>query len=757
MEWKKIPVTSTSGISSHFAVSLSPEPTIVIFGGLQQDYSRKNSTITFDLESQKFSQTISDSQSINEKRGLGTFLIRNKKILPDARERHTLSLLDGNRVVLFGGIGDQKKRYNDVWILSTIPKKYQWYKPKIVSIETPSERYNHTCCVYKNSIYLFSGWDGNFKNDVWKLTEIKTDTFKWELINKGGNEDTFPLGRFQHSASIIDDKMYVFGGKYKNISLNDLWTFDLKNNQWTEIKMNDGDYIPKTRYGHTSCCIGNTLFILFGYTKDEMDSNKQYPTNILTFENGKFKEIDTNDLVGISPTGRITSTCCVVEVDKIFVYGGISMIDNKLKRTNDCWILETGLKKIKSIKSEKPMIGEYEILKRLGKGSQGIVYLVKDKNEAVFALKSMSIEENEDNETSKEVTLSAKLNHPNVLSIHRHFYVEKYGDYLLCLLMPYCDGGDLDEFLKKKRLTEKEMVNISVQIFDAISYCHKENVMHRDLKPQNIFISTDELKIKIADFGLAKNVEQSMAKSFVGTPIFMSPEIFSGEKYSFASDIYSLGAILFCIFSRYKKNVDFKIDSNYKVLEETLNETTLKFKDHYISIIKKCIQKNPQTRPQASELLEEFKLIEKELSSMKDEEFRLSETFTRLSITSNDGENPSTNSLDDSTPTGTNSTTPKPNDFSESVLLTPDKSFGSSFDENKSNSILNSNNDVSNWLKSIGMSKYESNFIDNGYDDLEIIKIDGLTDDEMVEIGINLIGHRKKIKVRVAELQALEK
>jgi serine/threonine protein kinase len=70
----------------------------------------------------------------------------------------------------------------------------------------------------------------------------------------------------------------------------------------------------------------------------------------------------------------------------------------------------------------------------------------------------------------------------------------------------------LDEFLKKSILNEKEMVHIIVQIFDAIAYCHKQNVMHRDLKPQNIFISKENLKIKIADFGLAKNVEQSKTK-----------------------------------------------------------------------------------------------------------------------------------------------------------------------------------------------------------------------------------------------------
>jgi hypothetical protein len=94
MEWKQISVPSSLGISSHSVASLTPEPTIVIFGGIQQDYSRKNSTLTFDSDSQKFYQTISDNQSISEKKGLqNLFTNKSKKILPEPRERHSLSLL----------------------------------------------------------------------------------------------------------------------------------------------------------------------------------------------------------------------------------------------------------------------------------------------------------------------------------------------------------------------------------------------------------------------------------------------------------------------------------------------------------------------------------------------------------------------------------------------------------------------------------------------------------------------------------------
>lgn len=176
MNFKKISLTSSEipqPTSSHGLVSLLNEPTVVMFGGMQSDYKRKNPTWTFDtgkflnflkifLDSLKFNEAISGMEpntSVEKKGMFGKFgdLFITKKQVPEARERHTLSVLDGNRVLLFGGMGDLKKRFNDVWILSTIPNKYNWYKPKIISKELPSERYNHTCSVYESNLILFGG------------------------------------------------------------------------------------------------------------------------------------------------------------------------------------------------------------------------------------------------------------------------------------------------------------------------------------------------------------------------------------------------------------------------------------------------------------------------------------------------------------------------------------------------------------------------------------------------------------------------
>jgi len=111
-------------------------------------------------------------------------------------------------------------------------------------------------------------------------------------------------------------------------------------------------------------------------------------------------------------------------------------------------------------------------------------------------------------------------------------------------------------------------------------------VIHRDIKPQNIFILTkrDEKgnaigkQVKIADFGFAKNTQTSIPLSFAGTPHFMSPEMFSNDSYDFPSDMWSIGVSLYCIFvrNRVKKNIDFKNELNKPNIDITLKKNKFK-------------------------------------------------------------------------------------------------------------------------------------------------------------------------------------
>jgi NIMA (never in mitosis gene a)-related kinase len=117
--------------------------------------------------------------------------------------------------------------------------------------------------------------------------------------------------------------------------------------------------------------------------------------------------------------------------------------------------------------------------------------------------------------------------------------------------MDYADGGDLSDKIKSTKeshefITENEVLNYFTQMCLAIKHIHDRKIIHRDLKAQNIFLEKNGT-IKLGDFGIAKVLEQTVAQANtqVGTPYYISPEIIKGKKYSFETDIWSLGVILY--------------------------------------------------------------------------------------------------------------------------------------------------------------------------------------------------------------------
>lgn len=115
--------------------------------------------------------------------------------------------------------------------------------------------------------------------------------------------------------------------------------------------------------------------------------------------------------------------------------------------------------------------------------------------------------------------------------------------------MERIDGETLGEFLKRikgKYLNEQFIIQIFYQLVSAVKHCHDNKVIHRDLKPDNIFI-TNNYQIKLGDFGVSRTLESSLqlASTHAGTPIYMSPEILLSKKYSYPTDVWSLGCILY--------------------------------------------------------------------------------------------------------------------------------------------------------------------------------------------------------------------
>ena len=205
---------------------------------------------------------------------------------------------------------------------------------------------------------------------------------------------------------------------------------------------------------------------------------------------------------------------------------------------------------------ERPgmQIGRYKLLRVLGEGGMGVVYLAQDTRlDRSVAIKSIPAElqaiANAQARFKREAKLLASLNHPNIAVIHDIIEENKSG----YLILEYVPGETLAERIARKPLTFEETFSIGQQIARAVSAAHKKGIVHRDLKPSNIKI-TPEGQIKVLDFGIAKpsssenlniDVTATEPNRVIGTPAYMSPEQARGKSIDHRTDVWSFGCILF--------------------------------------------------------------------------------------------------------------------------------------------------------------------------------------------------------------------
>lgn len=148
-------------------------------------------------------------------------------------------------------------------------------------------------------------------------------------------------------------------------------------------------------------------------------------------------------------------------------------------------------------------------------------------------------------EAKQEVKVLAQMKHPNIVAYVDHF--EELGK--LYIAMDFCEGGDMAGRIKAQKgvhFPESEILDWFVQISLAIKHVHDRKILHRDLKTQNIFLTRNNM-IKLGDFGIAKVLKNTseLARTAIGTPYYLSPEICEERPYNNKSDVWSLGCVLY--------------------------------------------------------------------------------------------------------------------------------------------------------------------------------------------------------------------
>jgi serine/threonine protein kinase len=258
----------------------------------------------------------------------------------------------------------------------------------------------------------------------------------------------------------------------------------------------------------------------------------------------------------------------------------------------------------------------YKVLQLLGEGGMGKVYKAWDKElEEEVAVKVLLPQFSSEAQMlvrfKREIKLARSITHENVCKIFDLGEAEgtKY------ITMEFIEGQSLESLLKKQRkLNIADGVRIINQITDALVTFHKKGIIHRDLKPSNIMINP-EGKVYIMDFGIAKSVESdelTRTGDSVGTPAYMAPEQIAGEKVDSRADLYSLGVIIYQMFTGQRV---FEADTPYTLALKQLKdqpqrprEINPQLPESIEKIILKCLKKNPEERYQSAvEIINDFK------------------------------------------------------------------------------------------------------------------------------------------------------
>jgi eukaryotic-like serine/threonine-protein kinase len=250
----------------------------------------------------------------------------------------------------------------------------------------------------------------------------------------------------------------------------------------------------------------------------------------------------------------------------------------------------------------------YRIEALLGQGGMGRVYKAYDKElDRVVAIKvvrpGVMGEADALNRFKQELVLASKVSHKNILRIHDLGEVNG----VKFISMAYVEGQDLYHFIRANpKLSIEQVLKFATQLAGALSAAHAEDVVHRDLKPQNILLDKND-QVYIADFGLAKSfaegaVGMTQTGAFIGTPRYMSPEQVEGNPTDGRSDLYAFGLILYEMVTG---DVPFTGESTMKVMYQRIQEKPKNPKmvnpalpDWLVRIIMRCLEKDPANRYQ---------------------------------------------------------------------------------------------------------------------------------------------------------------
>ncbi|XP_056619605.1 serine/threonine-protein kinase Nek1 isoform X2 [Triplophysa dalaica] len=257
---------------------------------------------------------------------------------------------------------------------------------------------------------------------------------------------------------------------------------------------------------------------------------------------------------------------------------------------------------------------KYERLKKIGEGSFGKAILVKSREDGrQYVIKEIGISRmsnKERQESRKEVAVLANMSHPNIVQYKESF--EESG--CLYIVMDYCEGGDLFKKINNQKgilFPEEQILDWFVQICLALKHVHDRKILHRDIKSQNIFLTKDGT-VQLGDFGIARvlNSTVELARTCIGTPYYLSPEICENKPYNNKSDVWALGCVLYemCTLKHAFEAGNMK-NLVLKIIRGSYPAVSVHYSQDLRLLLAKLFKRNPRERPSVSTILDKPFLV----------------------------------------------------------------------------------------------------------------------------------------------------
>ena len=252
---------------------------------------------------------------------------------------------------------------------------------------------------------------------------------------------------------------------------------------------------------------------------------------------------------------------------------------------------------------------KFHVDRVLGKGGFGKALLVSSlidgRKRVVKQILKKTLTKKEQEKAMSEITILSNLKHTNII----RYRGCKITDSSIFILMDYAEGGDLSSKIKERgpsKFCEEQIIDWFTQICLAVKYLHDRKIIHRDIKPGNIFLDKKGV-VKLGDFGLAKYLPntQAFAKTATGSPYYLPPEICKGEQYNMSADIWSLGCVLYelCALKRPFSGTNIR-DIMASIVHIHSPRIPMVYSKELSDIVASMLQKDPSKRPSINQLLQ---------------------------------------------------------------------------------------------------------------------------------------------------------